>query len=44
MRLKKKSKILKCGGMYYVKQWKHTVSVVRKILQTKILVLEELNK
>ena len=34
----------KCCEIYYKKHWKHIVSVVRKILQTKILVSEELDK
>ena len=31
-------------NMIHKKQWKHIEPVVRKILQTKILVLEELSK
>ena len=30
--------------MYYIKQWKRIVAVVKKILRTKIPVLEELSK
>ena len=41
---RKKKIPYKCCEIYYEKHWKHIALVVRKILQTKILVSEELNK